>query len=375
MQVLPGLQGGGVERGTLEIGKALVDQGHRSLVMSAGGRMVEQLENEGSEHFAWPIGKKSLWTLRLIWKLRRFLVEQHVDILHVRSRMPGWVCYLAWKGMDPTTRPKLVTTVHGLYSVGPYSAVMTKGERVIAVSETVRRYIQDNYPEVDPARIVLIPRGVDPAEFPHGYRPADEWLQNWQAQHPQLAGKQVLTLPGRLTRLKGHEDFITLMYHLKQQGLPVHGLIVGGEDPRRRAYAQELRNKIMEVGLSDTITLTGHRSDLKDIMAVSTIVFSLSSKPESFGRTTLEALSLGIPVIGYDHGGVGEILAALLPEMRVPVGEIDAITARVVAFLEHPVPVEPVNHFRLQDMLNSTVQAYEKLTSDPIPATSLGVKS
>jgi len=87
LQMLPALEGGGVERGTLEVGKYLVEHGHRSLVMSAGGRMVAQLEREGSEHFTWLVGKKSLWTLRLIWKLRRFLIEQKVDILHVRSRM------------------------------------------------------------------------------------------------------------------------------------------------------------------------------------------------------------------------------------------------------------------------------------------------
>ena len=106
LQVLPALNAGGVERGTLEIGKALVENGHRSLVMSGGGRMVEQLLAEGSEHFSWPIGKKNLWTLRLIWQLRRFLKTQKVDVLHLRSRMPAWVGYLAWKGMDPAIRPR-----------------------------------------------------------------------------------------------------------------------------------------------------------------------------------------------------------------------------------------------------------------------------
>lgn len=117
--------------------------------------------------------QKSLLTLRLVPRLRRFLVENAVDILHARSRMPAWIAWLAWKGMDPKTRPRFVTTVHGPYSVNAYSAVMTKGERVIVISQMIRDYVLKNYPKTDPAKLRLIYRGVDPAEFPYGYRPAE----------------------------------------------------------------------------------------------------------------------------------------------------------------------------------------------------------
>ncbi|MCB1818768.1 MAG: glycosyltransferase, partial [Gammaproteobacteria bacterium] len=149
LQALPALQSGGVERGTLEVAHHLVSRGHRSLVVSAGGGMVDRLTQEGSGHLTLPIGRKSLLTLRLVPALRRYLREQRVDVLHIRSRMPGWVAYLAWRGMDPATRPRLVSTVHGMYSVNAYSAVMTRGERVIAVSDTVRDYIAANYPRID----------------------------------------------------------------------------------------------------------------------------------------------------------------------------------------------------------------------------------
>ena len=363
LQVLPALEGGGVERGTLEVGKYLVEHGHRSLVMSAGGRMVEQLEREGSEHVTWPIGKKSLWTLRLIWAMRRFLAEEKVDVLHVRSRMPAWVAYLAWKGMNPATRPKLVTTVHGLYSVGRYSEVMTRGERVIAVSETVQHYILKNYPSTPPENITVIPRGVDHQAFNADYWPPLPWLVDWRGEYPQLAGKKVLMLPGRLTRLKGHEAFIALIHRLKQQGLSVHGLIVGGEDPKRRAYAEEMRRKVIAMGLENEMTFTGHRTDLKNIMAVSTLVFSLSSQPESFGRTTLEALSLGVPVVGYDHGGVGELLGELFPKGRVPLNDEAALIAKVEQLLANSAVVPAVTDFRLDIMLQKTLRVYQELAT------------
>ncbi|WP_029134553.1 glycosyltransferase family 4 protein [Sedimenticola selenatireducens] len=358
LQMLPALEGGGVERGTLEVAEALAGRGHRSLVISAGGRMVQQLEAEGSEHFCWPVDRKTPWTLRLIWPLRRFLKEQGVDILHFRSRVPGWVAYLAWRGMDRHSRPRLISTVHGLHSVSAYSAVMTKGERVIAVSKTVQRYILENYPSTPPERINLVYRGVDPAAFPYGYKPADEWLTNWYKEFPQLRGKKVLTLAGRITRLKGHHDFIGLIQMLIEDGMPVHGLIVGGEDPRRLAYAEELQEKISSLGLQGDITFTGNRSDIRDVYAVSDLVLSLSTKPESFGRSVLEALSMGVPVVGYDHGGVGEILKALFVEGLTPLSDIDQLKNRVKKLLNSRCCVEKNKVFLHASMIEKTLAIY-----------------
>ncbi len=361
LQVLPALESGGVERGTLEVGRALVAAGHRSIVLSAGGRLVAQLEREGSEHVTLEIGRKSLWTLRRVPGLRRFMRENQVDILHARSRMPAWMCWLAWRGMDARTRPRFVTTVHGLYSVNRYSAIMTRGERVIAVSETVRDYILAQYPDCDPGRIVVIPRGIDRAEYPSGFSPAADWLAAWQRQYPHLAGCRLITLPGRITRLKGHEDFIRIIARLHGRDPAVHGLIVGGAEAKKRAYLDALKAEVARRGLSGAITFTGQRADLREILSISDLVLSLSTQPESFGRTVLEALSLGVPVAGYDHGGVGEQLGHLLPEGRVPVGDIDAMSGLCARWLETPPAVPREHPFTLRAMLENTVRTYESL--------------
>lgn len=361
VQVLPALESGGVERGTLEVAKYLVQHGHRSIVISAGGRMVEQLEREGSEHVTWDLGAKSPWTLRHIPRLRRFLQEQAVDILHVRSRMPAWICYLAWRGMDPRRRPRLVTTVHGPYSVNPYSAVMTKGERVIAVSQTIRDYILTNYPSVDPARISVIHRGVAPEEFPRGYQPSPEWLSEWQRRFPQTIGKRLITLPARITRWKGQEDFLEVMARLKKAIADVHGLIVGEPHPRRRQFMEELKRKVAACGLQNDITFTGHRTDLREVMAISSLVLSLSREPEAFGRTTAEALSLGVPVIGYNHGGVREMLSAILPAGAVAVGDVDAVVELARRWLVTPPCLASHHPFVLAAMLSATMNIYYEL--------------
>jgi glycosyltransferase involved in cell wall biosynthesis len=263
--------------------------------------------------------------------------------------------------MDPATRPKLVTTVHGTYSVNAYSAVMTKGERVIAVSNTIREYILSNYPKVDPEKIRLIYRGVDPHEFPRGYQPSEEWLAKWRQDYPQSVGKIIITLPGRITRLKGQLDFVQLIARLKYAGLNVHGLIVGEPAQKKQAFLHELVREINQSNLIKDISLTGHRSDLKEIMAISNIVLSLSRYVESFGRTVLEALSLGTPVIGYNHGGVSEILTNIFPAGCVRVGDVAALEASCLNCLSQKQNISENKNFTLASMLSNTLAEYQSL--------------
>ena len=360
MQLLPGLDAGGVERGTLEVSQALTERGHRSIVVSAGGRMVSELQAHGGEHHAMRIDRKSPMTLLEVRPLRRLIRELGVDVLHARSRVPAWVAYLAWRGMPKSERPVFITTVHGLYSVSRFSRIMTAGQRVEVVSKTVRDYVRSNYPGVDASKLVLNHRGVDPAGFPHGYRPSDAWLNAWQSQYPELSGKFVISLAGRITRLKGHLDLIDAIARLRERGINAHGLIVGDEDPRRLAYAQELHETVAKRGLDAHVTFTGHRGDIREVLAVSDAVVSLSTKPESFGRSVLEAIRLGRPVVGYDHGGVGEVLAEIYPQGLTPLRDSKALADRLAAIaIGNAPPPGPIDAFLLSDMLDRTIAMYQ----------------
>ena len=124
-----------------------------------------------------------------------------------------------------------------------------------------------------------------------------------------------------------------MLARLRDRGIAAHGLIVGGTDPRKAAYADEMRTLAASLNLSDHVTFTGHRTDLKQIYALSSIMLSLSSTPESFGRTVAEALSIGTPVVGYNHGGVAEILAAQFSTGAVEPGNLDALTETVGSIL------------------------------------------
>jgi glycosyltransferase involved in cell wall biosynthesis len=363
LQILPEMHAGGVERGTLEIASFLAREGHEALVVSHGGRMVGALEAAGARHLAMPVHRKNPLTLLQVPRLRRLLIAERPDILHFRSRVPGWVAWLAWRGMDPATRPRLVSTMHGFHSVSPYSAVMTRGERVIAVSEAMRDHILAHYPRTRPELLRVVPRGIDPARYHPGWRPAAAWLADWQAAQPQLAGRCLFLLPGRITRLKGHEDLFHLIAALRRQGIDAHGLIAGDTHPKKRAYLGSLHELLGRLGLADAVTFLGHRSDLREVMAASDVVCSLSQQPESFGRTVLEALALGKPVVGYDCGGVGELLGRLFPAGRVPPGDADALAmAARQAATGSARPTAVGEPFTLEAMCRSTLAVYRELS-------------
>jgi glycosyltransferase involved in cell wall biosynthesis len=360
VQLLPALNVGGVERGTLEVAKELVKHGHRSIVISAGGRLVDELVSSGSEHVQLDIGKKSLLSLRHVSRLRRYFAEENIDIIHARSRLPAWLTYLAWKKMDPASRPKFVTTVHGPYSVNSYSKVMTKGQRIIATSGFILKYITDNYPDVDRNKITLIHRGVSKTEFPFAFKPDGGWLETWHKQQPTIPGKFILTMPARVTRWKGHEDFLNILARLKQQNISVHGLVAGGPHRRKAAYLEELKDKARTLGLENEITFLGHRNDIKEIMSISDIVLSLAKEPEAFGRTALEALCLGRPVVAYNHGGAAEVLAKMYPQGCIEPNDIAAACDKIISFYKEPVPVADKNFFSLDKMLTDTLSLYSR---------------
>lgn len=361
MQLLPELNSGGVERGTLEIGRALVADGHQSVVVSNGGRLVNQLENEGSIHRTLAIHKKALSSLWQIRPLRKLIEQEQPDIVHVRSRVPAWLTHFALKGIPAHKRPHLISTVHGFYSINRYSQIMTQAEKVIAVSDSVVQYITDNYKNCPPQDIVRIFRGIDPKAFPHGYQPSAKWLIDTYHDYPQLENKFLICLPGRITRLKGHETLIALVEQLRHQFPQLHAVVVGGADPKKAAYLEEMEASIAAKGLSNDITFVGHRSDIREWLAMSDIVLSLSNQAETFGRTALEALSLGTPVIGWKRGGVAEILSRLYPQGLIDVDDQTALLNAVKAHIEMPQQIEPVTQFSLKEMCDQTLALYKQV--------------
>ena len=361
LQLLPALESGGVERSTLEIGAALVAAGHRSLVASAGGRLVSTLEREGSTHVEIDLGRKSLRTLRHVHTLRRLIERERPDVVHARSRLPAWIAHFALRGLR-AQRPAFVTTVHGLNSPGRYSGIMASGERVICVSNSVRDYVRQHYPNTDATRLRVIERGVDPAAFPYQHVPTQAWRDEFFATFPSLAGGRLLTLPGRGTRLKGHAPAIRLLSQLRSDGVDARLLLLGALNTGRDGYLAELQALATSLGVDSHLVMTPPRADVRDVLALSDLVLQLSTQAEAFGRTVAEALCLGRPVLGFAHGGVGELLRQHFPPGAVPVANADALHSRARELLATTVQVPPYSGASLAQMQAQTLAVYAELT-------------
>ena len=362
LQVLPDLNSGGVERGTLEVNKYLANKGHRTLVVSNGGKMVRELKSDKGEHLKLGVGKKNLLVIFTIFKLINFIKKNKIDIVHARSRLPAWVCFFAINFIKKNNRPIFITTVHGPYSVNFYSSIMTKGDKVIVISKMIREYVLKNY-NVDRKKLVLNYRGVSDKNFPFNYKPSQKWLKKWHKDFPQTKNKIILTLPGRITRWKGQDDFIIALKEIIKKNPNVHALIVGDKDKNLK-FTKELKAQVAKLGLNQNISFVGNRKDITEIMSISRIVFSLSKEPEAFGRISLESLSLGIPVIAYSHGGVKEQLIKLLPKGLIKVGNIDDVVNLAIRWIRNPPKIKKNNFFTLKKMLQNTLNVYEKAINE-----------
>jgi glycosyltransferase involved in cell wall biosynthesis len=366
VQLLPALESGGVERSTLEIADALVRAGHRAIVVSAGGRLVPKLVATGAEHIALDIGRKSLSTLLRIRALRALLQRERADIVHARSRLPAWLGWRGLRGWPSARPPHFVTTVHGLNSPSRYSAIMARGERVICVSDTVRDYVLQHYPRTDASRLRVIPRGIDPAAFPHAPLPDRDARMRVATLHPQLGGDgPLLLLPGRGTRLKGHDDALRLLAALRGDGRDARLWMPGTREATRSDYVVELETRAAELGITDVLAITPPTAAIAEAYAASDLVLQLSRKPEAFGRTVIEALSVGRPVLGWAHGGVGELLRELQPQGAVAPFDHDALHHAARDLLAHP-PSRPATmpavaeRYSLQRMQRATLAVYEE---------------
>ncbi len=366
VQALASLDIGGSELVAVETTEYLCEKGHRVTLVASSGPLAERAREAGATLLDWPIGRKRPGTLRHVRRLRAWLAEARPDIVHAHSRMPAWVCYLALRKLPVPQRPVFITSVHGQYSVSPYSAIMARGDQVIAVSKHIRDHTRKHYLRRNGSHLHLIHGGVDRRRFPFGYRPGAQWWKETLTDYPELADKRLLLLPGRLSRYKGHAVFVKLLAALAKEFHDVHGVILGQARARSK-YVRELQRLAARYGVEKRLLLVGPRTDVRDWMAASSLVFNLcSDPPEAFGRTVPEALALGIPAVAWNHGGVKETLAAMFPAGAVEPGDEAGLLHKASAFLRHPPAVPESTAFSLQSSMRKALALY---------ATSLGERS
>ena len=357
VQVIPELNEGGVERGVVELNREFVKKGIESFVISAGGKLENQINLDGGNHIKFDVCSKSIFTaFRRVNGLKKILKEINPDIIHVRSRVPAWLVYFANKSLNI----KVVSTVHGFNSVGFYSSIMQKADTVICVSNSIKEYIQKNY-QTSENKITVIPRGIDLELF--NPKNIDEtFIENFKKEF-NLKDIFIVSSVGRVTQLKDYETFIKAMMLVKKEIPNIIGLIVGGVRSDKEDYLNSLKKLIKELNLEENIIFTGSQSRIEQIYALSDVVISSSKKPESFGRAVAEAICMNKPVIATNHGGVKDIIIENVNGFFFDVGDnkqlaLNIIKAKDLSFDGYGYISK---NFSLENMVNKTLEVYEKV--------------
>lgn len=331
LQVLPALgTSGGVERGTVEIASAIAAAGWRSLVASAGGPRAAEVRGVGGRHFVLPLDRKTPWALRANAGLLADLIRrERVGLVHARSRAPAWSAHAAARR---TGRP-FVTTFHGTYGESwfgkrAYNRIMTRGDRVIAISEFIAHHVRSVY-GVGEDRLRVIPRGVDTAAFDPKLIGPDRWeplTRTWNLND----GWPVVMMPGRLTRWKGQRVLIDAIAALGRHD--IHCVLVG-DDQGREDYRSELQKAIRRAGLNDVFRMVGIVEDMPAAYHLADVVVSASIEPEAFGRVAIEAQAMGRPIVATDHGGSTETVRPGETGWLVRPDDPDALAAGIAEAL------------------------------------------
>jgi len=231
---------------------------------------------------------------------------------------------------------------------------MASFDRVIAISKTVEKYIYENYERHLKKPPMLIYRGSDETYFSPNFEPKTEYKDNFYKNFPQLSNKKILAFPGRLSSWKGQESFIKLISELPDD---FSGLIIGPYKSAKKKYFNRLSNLIENYNIRNRVFFYDAKDDIREIYYLSDLIMNLSTTPEPFGRTILEAAMMGKKIIGWNRGGVGEVLEMFFPQGKVEFGNFKSLAKAVKSLSVSDE--KPSNVFLTSDLMHSkTVSFY-----------------
>ena len=421
---MPSMISGGVERGTVDIANACVAGGFISIIASAGGSMLRQLNNKVM-HYKIPLDSKN--PFRMIAHIKRIediIKEHNVDIVHARSRAPAWSGYFASK----RCKCHFITTFHGVYSFNNvlkkyYNSIMTKGVRIVVGSRFIQNHVIDHY-NVDEKKISFIPRGIDTHLF--NCDNVSEDKINKIKKHLNIQHKwPIILLPGRLTEWKGHMFLVKALARLssfhytpsqsfsrflgqrfdsettlekprisrafsrvvseskiKPKSLEndlewVYTCLFVGDDKGHYHYVKRLKRQINQMKLDKKVFIVTHVEDMAPLYKLADIVVSASIRPESFGRVAAEAQSMERLIIATNHGGSRDTVLPGKTGWLVDKSNIASLTEALKEALSLKKEQRDkigkkgrkniINNFSNKQMFDKTLSLYKDLCKSSAP--------
>lgn len=368
LQIIPALGAGGAEQAVIDINDALMAAGHKSYVVSSGGDRVAAIEAAGGTHTTMPAASKNpLQIFANAKTLQRIMRRESITVVHARSRAPAWSAWLAARWCQVP----FVTTFHAAYAYSnplkqAYNRVMTRGARVIAISDFIAQHLRTDY-GVPSERIVTIYRGIDLTHFDRA-TVTPERMEALRTLWKVAPDRPIILLPARLTRIKGQDVLIAALRQLVAQDRAGNAVVVLiGADQGRRHYVRELLEQAVAGRLVDRVVIADHCDDMPAAYALATLVVVPSLVPEGFGRVPVEAQAMGVPVIASDLGATRETVLPDVTGWLVPPDDPDALAEKIHSVLQLPAAA------RAQLAQQAAARAHELFALPTMTAATLAV--
>ena len=373
VQILPALNLGGVERGTIEMARAITDAGGKAVIISSGGQLVPQLQRIGAVHITLPVHVKNPLKWRGIRRqLRGHLKEQGADIVHVRSRAPAWIALPVAKKLGIAT----IATIHGKFRAQNilkkiYNAKILSAQKLIAISEHVKNGILAQHKiEGLVEKMTVIHRGVDSDYF----NPANV-TQARIINQAQILGlpddRPVIMLPARPTAWKGHKILLDAVAKMGRQDISVVLLGIAHE---HSSYYELMQRHVARLKIESLVRFAKKTNDMPASLMLADVVVMPSIEPEPFGRVAVEAQAMGRPIVAFGHGGALESIIDRHTGYLAEPNDVDSL----IKALDEALSLGPrkrkkwaevtrehvTTHFTTKHMCDETLALYDVLLSN-----------
>ena len=313
LQVIPKLGYGGAETGCYDLAHYLPEKGCGSYIVTSGGELLEFVKKNKVKVFRLPVHSKNpiimLFNSIMIFFI---ILLYNINIVHARSRAPAWSCLIATK----LSGRKFVTTFHGTYNFSNkikkfYNSVMVRSELVIAGSNFIFSHINENYGDFflnKKRKLLVIFRGINTGYY-NSKKISSIKIDKFSKEENIDRNKFIILLPGRLTAWKGQKIFIEAIKLLSEKDeIPSFEAIILGGDQGRNVYRKQLLVLVQQYRLGKIIKFIDSWKEMPIAYGVANLVCSCSIEPEAFGRVSVEAQSMQIPIIASDIGGSKETI-------------------------------------------------------------------
>ena len=329
VQIVPSLDSGGVERGTVDVANFLAENKIQNFIITSGGKMIKELDENFTHVHQLPVASKNFFSYPLIAKkINKFIKANNINIVHVRSRGPAWMINLMAK-----KNIKTISTFHNLYGGNSYFKKMynkglSKMDHLVAISDYVKETIVKKY-NLTANKISVINRGIDTEYFNQLVH--DGTKDDTINTHQIDTAKKIILFPARITSWKGQLEFIDVIKKMDTQNI----LVLFAGDTKNKSYTKLVRDKIKQNNLKRVCKILGsvNQDEMRSLYQIADLSLSFPLRTEGFGRTVSESLYSKTPVLAFDYGGVKNQLANLSDMFKVKPQDFQVLPAKIEKLL------------------------------------------